>query len=457
MNCRTAYSWVLANPTSETPPAGVSRHLDRCAACERRRQRLLGLDRAAKSFAASVDHSAARMRLLELVATTPQEQPPLKLKPASPVAFGWRRLALAAAACLVIGLALGYFLSRRPDLPAPVAHDRTPSNEPGKRTPESDRLSRGETIRRIVLRDTRLAETEAADQQARVLVDMAEDLQDAVIGSVKDGATDGVPVVTVLHEQVVRGGMVRAVSRIPESRRAATLPSLATRLQQSAARLTKAAETELPAVADLLRGMGTTCADVAAALQQPKLPEPSPLASDVNRPGAPLLATLVYGGLRLADDPDPLRRADTCTDVADALVQSIVLASAAGDAERSDELGKSLGEFLDKGLSVNLGRVPSDLPASRQAEFDRVKQRAAKATGALERNLERAPAPAKAGLERALEASRHGRERAAEAGKGKGKGKGKKPDHAGPKDGRGGPPKGPPGLEKRKPPINDEP
>ena len=116
-----------------------------------------------------------------------------------------------------------------------------------------------------------------------------------------------------------------------------------------------------------------------------------------------------------------------------------------------------LGTFLGRGLASNLARVPSDLSLERQAEFDRVKERASAATAALERNLEKAPAAARPGLQRALEASRHGRERAAEASKGKAKGKGNRPDHAGPKD-RGpqrGRPDIPPGLQKKNKPMDD--
>ncbi len=141
--------------------------------------------------------------------------------------------------------------------------------------------------------------------------------------------------------------------------------------------------------------------------------------------GQPLLAALVSGGLRLAEESDPLRRAEVSSALAGLLAQAIVLLSARGDAEQADELGTAMGELLYVGVTSNLDRVAATAPpGARAAEAEQVRRRAAQAQAVLEQNLEQATGPARAGLQRALQASRHGAERAAQGGPGKGKSKG---------------------------------
>lgn len=100
-------------------------------------------------------------------------------------------------------------------------------------------------------------------------------------------------------------------------------------------------------------------------------------------------------GLRLAEESDPLQRAECCSDLADHLLQAIVTASVKGDQHNVSALGKHLGEFVERGVSANLARVPNDDP--RVAELKNVMQRTNQIMSALDQTLEQAAAKGPSG------------------------------------------------------------
>src|SRR5262249_7925215 len=121
-----------------------------------------------------------------------------------------------------------------------------------------------------------------------------------------------------------------------------------------------------------------------------------------------LLGVLVLQGIDLAEEKDPLRRAQTCNEVADHLVQGILLASSGGDTVRAEKLGGFLGSVMDRGVATNLDRFqatasPDD---ARIQEMEKIDQKADETVGVLEKNLEKAPAVAQVGLKKAIEASK---------------------------------------------------
>src|SRR5205807_1845156 len=105
--------------------------------------------------------------------------------------------------------------------------------------------------------------------------------------------------------------------------------------------------------------------DPQAKLPEPAAPSWQPARTSTTRD---LLAALVVQGLRLAEETDPLRKADVCNDVADHLVQSIVLASAGGDTERADKLGGLLGSVMDQGVASNLSKVETANPEDARVQ-----------------------------------------------------------------------------------------
>jgi hypothetical protein len=114
-------------------------------------------------------------------------------------------------------------------------------------------------------------------------------------------------------------------------------------------------------------------------------PEAIPGGSDYRRL---LLSSLVMNGLRLAEEIDPLKRADCCSDLADNLLQAIVTASVKGDQENVSTLGKHLSTFVERGVSANLARVPNNDP--RVTELKQIMIRTNQILAALDKTVEQA-------------------------------------------------------------------
>jgi hypothetical protein len=79
-----------------------------------------------------------------------------------------------------------------------------------------------------------------------------------------------------------------------------------------------------------------------------------------------LIEALVDGGLRLAGEDNPLRRAETCNALADKVAREVKRASAAGDRMRAADLGRQLQGLLERGVARNLslaqGNMAEDSP-----------------------------------------------------------------------------------------------
>ena len=119
-----------------------------------------------------------------------------------------------------------------------------------------------------------------------------------------------------------------------------------------------------------------------------------------------LLADLVGHGLRLAEQDDPLDRADSGAAVVDTLTQAIVNSSDTSDADAMAKLGGYVAQFRSEAVKDNLDQVAvDDLDRQGQADLDRVRQRSVAAMGLLEKTAQQAPEAARPGLVRALEAA----------------------------------------------------
>jgi len=113
----------------------------------------------------------------------------------------------------------------------------------------------------------------------------------------------------------------------------------------------------------------------------------------------PLLETLVNNSLKVADEPDPLRRARYCTDVADQL--SRLLAQPA--ARKDQALAKRLAGYLDRvwqqGVADNVARIQVDNIEEKQFnkvknEVKSLKERANRINHNLETQLKNDEGPA---------------------------------------------------------------
>lgn len=306
-------------------------------------------------------------------------------------------------------------LSKRPQTPEP---------EPSK-APEVVRVVPipKKAVKPLVVRladqNSQLAAASNATQRLDVFTRMAEEIETDALAKARSGPVDEISRLVQLHQMVVYSGIAARTSELPDSDKAVILNQLTRSLTSSAARIERENTTLLPAVADMLKPMAATCRTLASDLVNGKttLPAVSPIFDDA------ALAQLVKNSLRLANEKDPLKRAEVSAETAGLLSQTIILFSASGDTESVDGLGTHLSTLMESGVGDNLDRAASDdWTGDRKGEMDLVRQRVDLARQVLEKNLAQAPPESAMGLQRVLEVSKPGWDRAFKGGKGKGKG-----------------------------------
>lgn len=162
---------------------------------------------------------------------------------------------------------------------------------------------------------------------------------------------------------------------------------------------------------------------------------------------AALIEAFIDGGLQLAVEEDPLRRAQTCNILADKLAQEIRAATEKKANDRVVVLGELLQTVLVQGVADNLERARNEVSKEpvRAKEISRVAEQAAEVAGPVELSLKKtletlkgppdkeAMWPALKGLARAREevesasmGKGRSKDKGMDKGKDKGKGKGKK-------------------------------
>jgi hypothetical protein len=382
MNCRTIHHWLLTSPSGEALPKPLRRHLRDCARCRRRMRRLVRTEEELKSVVAPSSEAGLQRFLKRLDALPPQE--------AGPAALPRPRLILrrsivywAASILFALGVSGMIYFTREPEpeLPRPRVN------------PDHARTARAEDqlVARFVERDLVLAGTVVPAKQWQVLSEMADDLRTEAIRLADEKKPDDLPMVTSLYERVLQRGLVGRAGSLPEKERKELLQKLAQHLRNHDRaledRLQQSPQNWLTLLQPMQKAnrqsLDVLAADKVLARPQVEVPPSIPGGSDYRRL---LLSALVMNGIRLAEETDPLKRADCCSDLADHLLQAIVTASVKGDDHNVSALGKNLGEFVDRGISVNLARVSVNDP--RVAELKDLMQRTTHIMLALDRTLE---------------------------------------------------------------------
>jgi len=163
----------------------------------------------------------------------------------------------------------------------------------------------------------------------------------------------------------------------------------------------------------------------ALALAQETAPAPNAERMELFRRDRGLIEKLVAGGLQLAGEEDPLRRADFCTGVAEQLAAEIEQAAEGSENARAAEFGQHLRAMLQDGVAHNLttarGRIPAG--SAEEKRLFEVNERAAKVLGGLERRLQlhsvSLPAPPPDEMRHILKVVSDGRIEVEKAAKGK--------------------------------------
>ncbi len=120
-----------------------------------------------------------------------------------------------------------------------------------------------------------------------------------------------------------------------------------------------------------------------------------------------LVRNLVDGGLRLAKQDDPLRRADECTVLARDVTHEAQRAVQARNRGRADVLGHCLEKLLVRGVADNLNRLPAN--ALSLKEVHRLSHAALSAMEPLEQHLTEVPRPVQEQMQNVVQALKRGR------------------------------------------------
>lgn len=411
MKCKEAYIALLSAPRADALPAELLQHLFRCAKCRQRQQRLLALEQEIRELPRPGESPDGRRELIARL----EPRPILPLPTATPGARRWSdRVPLfvaAAAVLLALGLGVGWSLSHLADPPpgdGPVAaSSRSPAAPAAPAAPAGG--PREAVVSDILEKHIRLAESSSASEQLTLLADMAGELRGEALRMAKEGPVDDVPMVSNLYERLLCQGVVGRARTLPAEQRQGVVATLVQQLDQGAAEADHAAGTALPGARDGLRRLAAAARTAGRSLNG-DAPAPAalpsawvPVRSGTTRD---LLGVLVLQAIQLAEENDPLRRAECCNDVAEHLVQGILLASSGGDTDRAARLGGFLNAVIDRGVASNLQRYQAAGPEdTRQAEVGRIGERSSRTVEVLEKNLEQAPAAAQPALEKALEAT----------------------------------------------------
>ncbi len=129
----------------------------------------------------------------------------------------------------------------------------------------------------------------------------------------------------------------------------------------------------------------------AAAAEDPVLPSGAADQTRRFRQDNALIETLVQGGVRLAGQDDPMKRAECCNEVAERLAAEIQQAAENRNKERVAELGQYLHALLEQGVAANLSAARKQIPAgsTRERNLHAIRDRAEKLVRPLEEQLRR--------------------------------------------------------------------
>ncbi len=422
MKCHEVEAWMLADETPNRPPAEVRRHLRSCAGCRRGFGRLVRLIHEVSTAPLPATSVAARDRLLAQLEPRPATIPlpaPARTKPRTPRIWLAHPLARwAAAAMLFLGLGLGLAYITRPR----SADSRT-------RSANNAETVSGPVEDRVLSRHLVLSETREPERRVSALNDMATDVREESMVSARKGATDDLSLLVWLHARILHEGVLRSARALPGNNRFTMTPILE-QLERAEQSVEKLARNSPHAVSGSLHQLGQQVHDTLIALRggpDGAAPAAQPPAVVSKRS---LLQMLVVSSLQVAQEEDPVKRAEHSTDVAGRLADTLVEQAGKGDADDAKRLAESLEKVMERGVQGNLDNLDLDkMDDVRRKQVDRVQERAEAAMQKLQPNLLQMPIEAQKNLIRALELAEQ-LQKMQQKGHGKGKGKGKKPrDH----------------------------
>lgn len=426
MNCRDLRNWLLEVKGGTALPAPTMQHLAACPGCERYWNELRSLD--ARILDRDIPAGDPRMMANFLAQFGAASGEPIYSTPSR-----WRqklvRSAIAAtAACIlvIVSFGVGRYQGR----------SRGPVDDVAIVRPAPAPLAPPEPlVAKLAKHDMQLAGTKSAAVHARTFAEMAEDLQTEALRMAHRGLRDDLLIVAELHERILRRGLLGKWEQLTADERKDVLPIIAKRLTENEAQLAAEMRKLMPMAVELVEPMGATIREVVVALQTGKLPAKPASALPVQTGREPMLVVLCNTGLKLAEEADPLKRADICSETATQFAQASVFAS----AESPDVAAQymlTLDDWLDRTIKVNLDLSEADdATGTRKGEVAQIRLKATSAVALVETHLASASPEVRTSVQNSLSAA------AKIPGNGKAKGR---PEQKGP------PWQGNPAFEKGK-------
>jgi hypothetical protein len=395
MNCTILQRRLTALENPCRPPAELQAHLAQCAACRDWLRRLVELERRVPLLpvpaSTAKDEFLARIRSGEAV-------PRREARPAPRPVAGRvdpqrrdrviRKVALATALAAGLLMYFGIFAALR-------MQQQTGSGGPAAPDP---------LLANLLNRDLRLARAPGKPERFRELADLAEDLRGQAEPLAREQAVDDLKALAKWYRDVVHDGVEKlgpAASVKDRDEVAARLDRAGNTAEQLAGQVSVDCAPPLWDIAIAARNGSHSLQPGARSLRPPgearserlslvggspagraPLPACAPVlvlaaVSRAQSPAAPLspaeqarrfgrnrslIEKLVTGGLQLAGEEDPLKRADYCNSIAQGMADEIRLAVGGHEKGRVAELKQHLHSLLKDGVAENLSQARERIP-----------------------------------------------------------------------------------------------
>jgi hypothetical protein len=405
MNCTVLQRRLLALENPRRPPAELLAHLARCAACRDWQRRLLELELRVPHL--PVPPSSAKEQFIARLVTGEvgprREHRPARMPVAGRIGPGARERHLAKVA-LVTALAAGLLMFFSVIV---ILRNPRPSS-PGT-PPAPDPL-----LATLLTRDLKLAAPKTTrPDRFRTLADLADDLEGQAQPLAEANAVDDLKALAEWYRQVVHDGVealgqARGVSAQDRDEVATRLDRASASATELAAKVSPECQPPLLQIAIAAQGASKTLQPGARSLRprpgkgrspmlglacglppgRAPLPAcaPAVVLAAVARAESPdarlspaeqaqrfrrnrgLIDKLVTGGVRLAGEDDPVKRADCCNGIAQSMADEIRRAAEDHEKARAVELGQHLRSLLKSGVAENLSRAREGIPSGSAEE-----------------------------------------------------------------------------------------
>lgn len=327
MKCKAIQRYLLGLENPGQPEAAVQAHVERCPACFEWQRRLLQIERHVPLLPVPASTARDSFRLKLLLASEggrPRAARPTMLaRSEGRFAKAWQRhpvalgLAAAGLAATLVMMVLGAWMSS-------LSHTTSTGPNLAERIPDP-------VLENLLQQDLQLAGTDSPRKQVGSLANMADVLQVGSRRLAQTAPAEDLQELNGMIQRLVREGILPRARELPIDEREQLLKPILERLTPS---------------------------DPAAEVPAPASIPFHPLddAEQVRRlhRNRGLIHELVAGGLRLASESDPLKRAGYCNGMAISLADEIDKAARNLEGPRALELGRHYQAMLKRGVAMNL-------------------------------------------------------------------------------------------------------